>query len=244
MTYASGMLIANKIKIYGHEIVLPQKVKAMRIHTGIITAVLLSALSLSAEATIINPDPTTWGADDGAELFTPRTNVWSFEYYDSRSSNLFGSEFGFYFADDPTTLIPIFQFLDQGTLPYSQRAYINFDYGIVRDQDDSSIQNFFTPSSSDIGFYLSIPTFNAGSLVTTTTIYTESSRNAGLDLAATFPKLANPSTYMIGFENTDGTTLAFEKVNHLIPEPPSLSLLLMGMIGAWFVKRSKRSLTA
>jgi len=199
-----------------------------KLYNLLLVLALLLLGAATAHAAIINPLPTDFGADNGAELFTPVGLVGSVEFYDL-AGNLSpgaGASFGFYFDADPGTLIPVFTGADQGLT--TATALIDFGSGIVLDLDASAVLTTFS-GTGNIGFWLALNGLPI--------IYTEANLNPfNLDLAATFPSLATPNTYLIGFETFDATgasiPLAFEIVSNIkaVPEPGTLLLLFGGLI--------------
>lgn len=199
-----------------------------KIHKLILTFTLFLLGLSAAHATIINPLPGDYNPDNGAELFTPAAQVGSIEFYDL-AGNITpgaGSNFGFYFASTPSTLIPIFTAADQGFA--TGLALIDFNLGIVGDLDAGAVLTSFT-GTGDIGFYLALNGLPI--------MHTEAQHNPfGLDLAATFSSKTIPDTYLIGFETFDDTgnsiQLAFEVVSGItaVPEPGTLLLMLGGLV--------------
>lgn len=189
-------------------------------------------ISVGAEATIINPNPATLGNDNGTELFLHGTSALSVEIFDLFGTLLpTGSRFGFYFASSPSTLITVFDGFDQTP---TQSALINFNLGRVTDVDAGALQSLFTPQAGPIGFFLQTPGTSSS------TLYTQAALNPfGLDLAATFPSLSDPSFYLIGFETARETVLAFELVGPLqpVPEPSTMLLVGAGLLAAYGLRR-------
>jgi len=193
----------------------------------------LLSLPLSASATIINPAPGTYGPDDGSIAFSPDTDAYFFEAFDSLSSLGVPTRFGFYKTADPSTLVTLFDSADQG--PPDQLAWVNFPSGGVVDLDTFTLQGTFIPGQESIGFFLEL---NLGSLLT---IYSDPALNAGFDLMASFPDLVNPGVYMLGVEVPDGIggmvtiyLATASGINHNpIPEPSTLLLLSIGFISFW-----------
>ncbi len=190
------------------------------IRNFLLTLIFALLGNVAAHATIVTP--AGFNPDDGTELFTHGNQIISLELFDL-AGNLTpgsGASFGFYFANDPNTLIPIFTPADHD--PAS--AIIDFTLGAVVDLQTNVLLNLFN-GSGDIGFFLSL---------SGTTLYTQAALNPfGLDLTATFSNILTPSTYMLGFE-ANGTTLALEVVTNIrpvnIPEPETLLLMLFGLL--------------
>ena len=139
---------------------------------------------------------------------------------------------GIYFADDPGTLIPIFDETDDAG---AQEVGIHFDNGIIYDRDEGGvIETVFAPTLNAFGFYLSIdyddPTPDL-------LIYTDPILNpGGVDFAGTFPTLDNGTIYLIAFE-VDDRVLALQLVDSVVPEPSTAVLLLGGLLFAGAVRR-------
>lgn len=204
----------------------------------ILIAILFYLSSGSANATIVNPDPSTWGNDNGSETFSPAMFSSSVELYDILGALGAGTTFGFYFVDNPGNLITVFDPADQTTPGNVQSATINFGTGIVRDIDAGfTLQDLFPVSTSDIGFFLSIETLSG-----IDTFYTQHVLNTSLsDFSATFPSLIDANQYLIGFENRN--TLYFGLVNGVtstVPEPGTIALFAAGAMGGWFYVRRKK----
>jgi len=172
-------------------------------------------------AEVVNPFPGVYGADDGTQLFFPTDIIFNVELEDA-GGLLTGSTFGFFFEGASSTLIPIFGPEDETSAGDLQSASVNFGTGMVRDIDDGFVLQsaFATSPGSAIGFYFSM----LGS-----TLFSEAALNAGgLDLTATFPHLATPGKYLIGFEGYSGTDVAFEIVSGITPVPEPSTMLLLG----------------
>jgi len=192
-------------------------------------------------AEVVNPYPGVYGADDGAELFYPNDSVFGVELWDT-GGYATGSSFGFFFADAPGTLIPIFDLFDETATGDLQSAIIYFDTGtandgMVWDIDDGMLQASFTPNpNSAIGFYFS---------TLGTTFFTKAALNlGGLDLAATFPHLSTPGKYLIGFEGYSGADIAFEVFSGITPVPEPSTMLLLGsglaVVAGYSFRRRRR----
>lgn len=179
-----------------------------------------------SNALIINPLPGTFGPDDNSEIFDPCLCLTSIEGFDINDQTT-GSTFGFFFTEDPGTLITIFDPLDKKVGTTKPSAKIDFVHGIVYDKDDNwSIQDTFTINSGSIGFFLKPNSVN--------TLYTIASmNNNGLDVAATFPHLTLDKTYLFGFENPyTNAIFAFEVVKGItpVPEPETAALMGLGLL--------------
>lgn len=179
-----------------------------------------------ANALISNPLPGTFGADDHSEIFDPCLCLTTIEGYDFKDQTT-GSTFGFFFTNDPGTLITIFDPLDKKVGTTKPSAKIDFVNGIVYDKDDNwSIQDTFTINAASIGFFLKPNSVH--------TLYTVASmNNNGLDVAATFPHLTLDKTYLFGFENPyTNAIFAFEVVKGItpVPEPETAALMGLGLL--------------
>jgi len=198
--------------------------------------IVMMALPFTASALIVNPNPGAFFADSGAEVFSPSNPAVGIELVDPLSG-----EFGFYRQGDSGTLITIFDSADAT----GDSALINFDLGggsgAVIDLETVTPQSIFSAGLGDIGFYL---------IVNATTIYSEASLNSGgADQFAAFQNMANPLSYLLGFEFIQPTgaraTVALEIVNGIsevqisLTEPSTLMLILLAMPMFVFLYRRK-----
>lgn len=154
------------------------------------------------------------------------------------------SEFGFYFAADPSTLIPIFSDddLSTNTLPFvaGEQARIDFFNGWVFDIEDRTY-NFFSPQGrADIGFYWRQAS-PGGS-----TLFSQAILNpGGTDYAGEFRYFVNPTTWAILFGvplgNGSTSLLGINVVTGLVPSaiplPGAAGLWLLGLAGIALVRR-------
>lgn len=196
----------------------------MRILLSAMTLIGLALAPASALAVFTPGDPAPlpgFDPDSGAELFLHGDQVVSIEVQDTLG--FVGAEFGFYFAGDPGTLIPIFSGTDQA--PPAQSALIDFNVGIVIDVDAGGLETIFATSAGPIGFYYSIPGL---------TLYTQAGLNpGGLDLAGTFQATGNPGITLFAWELAD-QTVALEIATNItplraIPEPSAALLFPVAM---------------
>lgn len=144
-----------------------------------------------------------------------------------------GSEFGFYFANDPASLFAIFEDddLSSATGPVlGEAALVDFSRGWITDQESAEVDLFTPQAATDIGFYWrqTIP----GGI----TLRTQASLNdGGTDAAAEFPYLSNPMTWAIVFgiplPNGSASLLGIQAVDPLMPSP----IPLPGAAGLWML---------
>jgi hypothetical protein len=196
-----------------------------------VVALVSFCVPLVGTATITNPAPGTFGADDGSATYAPAVDTFFFEAFDATPALGVLSAFGFYRVADPSVRITVFDAADQG--PPDQTAYANFVTGGVLDLDGGVVQNSFAPGAGAVGFFLDLDI--GGSLLT---VYSEAALNGGFDLMAAFPSLGVPGAYMIGVELPDGrggfATVYFASVSgftaaRTVPEPSVAALLLLGV---------------
>lgn len=182
------------------------------------------------------PPGVTVGADiDGTGLFDPFNSVLNIEIFDFAeqiTSGRFGTQFGFYYGSDPSTLIPIF---DSGDNTF-ESASVNFGSGIITDPNDIFDVLTFTPQAGSIGFYTTAPFVG--------TRFTQASENGGVDFSAAYPvfgTLPNGTplidAYLIGFTITPGVisplyaSVTGPLTPSPIPLPGTFFLLLTGLAG-------------
>jgi hypothetical protein len=200
----------------------------------VVAFLAVTFVAASANATIVNPNPVDFAADDGSSLFSPLDPVLSVEVFDFFP---LGSTFGFYFegADvtNPANLITIF---DPGDAT-GDLANIDFAAGQVVDVDVPAIQSVFA-GSGNIGFFLSIPD------ILPQPLFSQASLNPFGDVAATFRSLLDPTDYIIGFEAPfEGPVLSFHflsGIDSTIPEPSTLLLIGVGLLGLRATRARRR----
>lgn len=217
----------------------------------LITAVFINFIWIvSAHAVIANPDPSTFADDDGSRYFSPASKVLGVEILDLFGSLGAGSTFGFYFKNDPSNPVVIFDSSDQSSALPPQTAVIDFGLGVVLDIDGGlTIQNIFT-GSGPIGFFLGIntlvPTIGGLGIATDPLLNIN-----GLDLVSTFPVLANPDAYLLAFDiplpqqaplvlglhAIEGITPATPP--QTIPEPATLALMALPIAIIWRLRKRR-----
>jgi hypothetical protein len=209
----------------------------MFLRTIIIFSVLWTCLiwTGTASATILsNPDNTIYADDiDGDGYFSSNLAFMiAWEIYDSQES-LTGSTFGFFYENDPTTLIPLFDSADAT----GQTAIVDFSGGYVLDFDELAVQSIFTHHTSDIGFFLFQDGFSAP-------LYSNPFFNDGLtDIFGAFPVLATDDSILFTWLLPDDTTLAWEIVRFTsVPEPNTILLFGSGILGLAYVQKKRRRL--
>lgn len=210
----------------------------------LLAGLLLLGFSSNSMALSIPPPFGGLGPDiDGSGLFRPPfREVIAFEVFDVLDGlpSPAGSEFGFYFATDPTSLIPIFEADD---LP-NEAALVNFWQGWVTDQESAAVDTFTPQIGADIGFYWRQPV--AGGL----TLFSQAELNQfGTDVVAEFPYLSDPMTWAIVFGIPLGgnqtSLLSIQVIDPLVPSaipiPGAAGLWLLGLAGiALFRRRLSR----
>lgn len=185
-------------------------------------ALFMSILAASAHA-VPFPAPTiisgSAGPDiDGGGYFKTSGSSLVLEVFDGIGASLqLGTRFGFYFRNDSTTLVPVFDVTDQG--PSTQSALVDFANGVVFDQDlpptdPGFIQSVFTPNSSPIGFFIQ-------PLGLSEIFYSDPGLNlGGLDLFGAYQSLNLTGSYYLSFPR-----LAFP-----LSEPPIYLGLMSGVM--------------
>lgn len=242
---------------------------------AIVITLLLTAASAAWSLPLTNPAPSILGNDiGGSGLFSPGNVSVGIEILDlgplltGSQASVFpangfgGAEFGFYFANDPTTRVTIFDSLDQNPDPggpgsVAQVALIDFLTGEVRDEDAGVQQSAFAAGSSyPIGFYLTLAQdmvnfFGLGF----DTIYSESYLNPSAeDMSASFP-LLDGSGFMLAFGAVNpfsatgdslifGASIATGITPVTVPEPGTAGLLLLGSAMLLWLRRRPRGMSA
>lgn len=219
-------------------------------HSLGVVALMFGLTGGAAWAVPVNPDPTTWGADTGTIAFSHENLSLAVEQASISSASL-PIFFGFYFdgtagagtgGDGLANAGIVF---DPGDVPGSQ-ALIDFTAGKVFDLDLVAEQSTFTtnpPGTGNIGFFISV--LFPGQ-ATFTTLYTDPALNGGFDLAATFPALAVPTTYLVAFDVPSGSdtfTFAYSVMLtniRTVPEPATMALVALSVLLLAAVSRSRR----
>jgi hypothetical protein len=192
-----------------------------------------------------NPNPAVWGNDNGSTVFGHQNLSLAVEQA-APLGGVIPVFFGFYFdgtggvgngLDGFPNAGIIFDNGDYSTsIPTGDRALIDFVQGKVFDLEDVAVQSSFTTlpaGTGNIGFFIAVLFPGQASF---TTLYTDPALNpGGFDLAATFPALADPSTYLVAFDVPAGGgsfTLAYSVAltNLSVPEPPTVVLVGLGLL--------------
>lgn len=228
---------------------------------GLLLGLMLLGFSSNGMALSIPPPFPGLAPDtNGSGLFQPAfrqtLNVEVFDILDGTPPP-FGSEFGFYFAGNPTSLIPIFEADDLSSntgFVIGEQAVIDFVAGWVydaeKDPNDPNSFDRFTPQArgADIGFYWrqTDPDPNDPN-VNGLTLFTQAALNPnGVDAASEFRYLSDPMTWAIVFgiplPMGSASLLGIQVVDGLVPSPIPIpgaaGLWLLGLAGiAWFRRR-------
>lgn len=219
--------------------------KAKGLNKLLLAALLLGFCGSSWAVVFPTPDPlppnlppgTTLGADiDGNGLFTPVDPLMSLEIFDLAEAPAIpgtGIQFGFYYASDPSALIPIFRAVDI-TNNRPQIATVNFAAGTVIDDNTNTLESSFTPKNEQIGFYILNPAIPSIPPLFTQAILNDSSN----DWAAAYPVIGTPGAYLIGFADPttiDPTTGTNRPAYAALigPPPPPSPIPIPGAIFLW-----------
>jgi hypothetical protein len=176
----------------------------------------------SAWATVLNPNPGSFGSDNGATSFNPGPSL--FEAYIYSTGNF--SSFGFYYANNPGQRIEIFN----SSSETNQFAVTIFANGQIVNPDLATVTGTFAPGTGPIGFYMQTTLPGAPIL------YTDPSLDGGVDYVSTFPSLTLTDNLLLGFgyPNSDSLSalgyfaiapITVASSSSVVPEPPALSLL-------------------
>lgn len=216
--------------------------KTTKLTYMLLAGVLLTGFaSVGRAAVFTNPLPGFLNDDiQDSGLFRHGNSALSIEYFDRLDTPpppSPGSEFGFYFGSDPSTLIPIFGVDDTTPVPITngQQALIDFNLGRVFDLDAGG-SNPFTPMGGGyIGFYLTVPTVTGP-----VTLFTQALLNpGGQDVAGTFPFISNPTALAIAFGTPSTGYLSIHAIQPLaaVPIPGAAGLWLLGITGLALFRR-------
>lgn len=210
-----------------------------------VVALLLAGASGGASATPFSIPTVLSGAvgpdTDGSGYFATNQSSLAFELYDFVGSVLpLGTQFGFYFRGTPTTLIPIFDVLDQG--PPLQSALVDFSTGVVLDLNTpAAVQSVFAPSAAPIGFFIQI------AAPTPVQLFSDPTLNpGGTDVFGAFPFLTTADTFATVFFGAPQPApgLQVSLVSNLRPVPSPSTLLLVPSalaLAAWSRKRRRET---
>lgn len=202
-------------------------------------ALILGGFLRPAEAI---PTPGGFAGDTGVELLTPLSDPFlSIEIADLLGSGGADSEFGFYFAGAPGTLIPIFEPADQG--PPDQTALVSLSGGLVIDGDEGAVQGSFGAVASDstIGFYLTL----FPGAVDALTLFTEPLLNpGGGDFAQVFQSLSDDAIF-VNFEDFGTSTSLGQYIVSpmaaVVSEPSATAAFGVGLLGLLLAYRRRQS---
>ena len=189
-----------------------------------------------------------FSADDGTELWIPEPDVFAVELFDvGVPSTTVLSAFGFYFADDPSVVIPIFSMADQDLGGGDQLAVVDFVAGTVLDVDESIaagtevFEASFTPVAGPLGFFYVLQSTDPNNAFEVA-LFTQSALNGGVDYFGTFRSMSAPDEYLIGADGA-GVDLMLNFIGGISPIPEPVSGVLFaagGLVVALTLRKTAR----
>lgn len=217
------MRVAPKLKLF--------KLSLCHLVAG---AVLMLGAGSASAISLTPPPGSGLGQDDLSEIYCPcdqdpnpnvTRNLLTVREGFDRFSGAIPHEWGIYFADDPSFLIPLFTAEDVPTGGFNAAAVVDFDHGTVVDLDTLAVEFTFTPTLAKFGFYLRVDDRSAPILT-----YSQAALNGGVDTFGSFPSLTNPNFRVVAFE-IDGHILSIESVMGAcaVPEPSVVWLVGGGL---------------
>lgn len=192
---------------------------------------LLQSPTLKAAA--INPDPTVWGANNGAEIFNPVGNFFFGQEQVDFATFFTETIFGFYYVGtdptNPSNRIDLWGPWAHDTNP-AQGVIVDYSTAGIYNLNTFALLSSFTVMSGPIGFFYEFPLLNDYVL------YSQANLNQGQSVFSVFPLLSDPSIYLLGLQVNDSNgspiNLGYEIVGNLtsVPEPATIMLLLTGFL--------------
>jgi hypothetical protein len=198
-----------------------------------VAVLLLGAGTASAISFVPNPGRGL-GPDDLSEIYCPcdrnpnplfTERVMTVRESFDAFAGVIPHEWGIYFADDPSTLIPLLTASDTPTGGVNAAAAVDFEAGTVTDLETLTVEYSFTPNLGHFGFYLRVQNDDAVLLT-----YSQAALNGGADTFGSFPSLTSPYLRLVAFE-VDGALLSIESVHGAcaVPEPSVVWLVGGGL---------------